>query len=71
MYSEEEYQSRECPKCHSIKSRIMLYLGQYTCLDCGYKWMDQTYECKHQWDDIEPIECITCGIHKERREKNE
>ena len=24
--------------------------------------------CEHQWDEIEPIECIICGIHKESTE---
>ena len=35
---EGDYHSRECPSCHSIKSRIISYIGVYTCMDCGHSW---------------------------------
>ena len=25
-------------------------------------------ECNHQWDTVEPIECVICGIHKTKTE---
>ena len=29
---------------------------------------DSKPSCKHQWDDIEPIECILCGVSQAQRE---